>query len=87
MTRATVILTAVIFGLSSPALAGKGGGTGGGGGGQNTGNHAPTSSPNAAAKKSTTPVNVDQVKGSVFVSARAATARGPRRVRPKPIEY
>ena len=50
MTRATVILTAVIFGLSSPALAGKGGGTGGGGGGQNTGNHAPTSSPNAATK-------------------------------------
>jgi hypothetical protein len=38
-------------------------------------------------KKSTTSVNVDQVKGSVFVSAPAATARGPRRVRPKPIEY
>jgi hypothetical protein len=37
-------------------------------------------------KTSTTSVNVDQVKGSVFVPARAATARGPQRVRPKPIE-
>jgi hypothetical protein len=41
MSKAILFLTAVIFGLSSPALAaGKGGG--GGGGGQNATGHAPT---------------------------------------------
>jgi hypothetical protein len=41
-------------------------------------------------KESTTHANVNQVTGNVFVSAPAApaaTARGPRRVRPKPIEH
>jgi hypothetical protein len=43
MSKAILVLTAVIFGLSSPALAaGKGGGGGGGGSGQNATNHAPT---------------------------------------------
>jgi len=41
MSKAIVFLTAVVIGLSSPALAGgKGGGSGGGG--QNATNHAPT---------------------------------------------
>jgi hypothetical protein len=38
-------------------------------------------------KESTTHANVSQVTGNVFVSAPAATARGPQRVRPKPIKY
>jgi hypothetical protein len=46
MFRATILLVALIFGLS-PALAGKGGG--GGGGSQSATSHAPTSSPNAHA--------------------------------------
>jgi hypothetical protein len=53
MSKAVVFLTAVIFGLSSPALAaGKGGGGGGGGSGQTASSHASAgSSPGTTANK------------------------------------
>jgi hypothetical protein len=54
MFKTTILLVAVILGLS-PALAGKAGG--GGGGGQNATSHAPTSSPNAHTTGTQTKTN------------------------------
>jgi hypothetical protein len=63
MSKAIVFLTAVIFGLSSPALAaGKGGG---GGGGQNTTSHATTQQANKPQVSNVIKTKHDTVKNSI----------------------
>jgi hypothetical protein len=54
MSKAVVFLTAVIFGLSSPALAAGKSGGGGGGSGQTASSHASTGSPSGTTASKAT---------------------------------